>query len=57
MDADNLTVGVFFMGRSSKKPRQNKLDARKVSAEKPNAPKKDRDWTFEDILRSKTPRR
>jgi len=45
------------MGRSSKKPRQNKLDARKVSAEKPHAPQKDRDWTFEDILRSKTPRR
>lgn len=45
------------MGKSGKKPRQ-KLDPKKVILEPGAVPKKEKDWTFEDILRSKThPRR
>lgn len=45
------------MGRSSKKPRQNKLDPKKCFLEPGKKPAKDKDWTFEDILRSKPRRR
>jgi hypothetical protein len=44
------------MGRSGKKPRK-KLDSRKVEGAKESQPKKERDWTFEDIARSKLHRR
>lgn len=45
------------MGRSSKKPRKNKLDAKLHSMQHDVGKKKERDWTFDDILRSKTRRR
>jgi len=43
------------MGKSSKKPRQ-KMNARKFDDEA-KQPKKEKDWGFEEIARSKNPRR
>jgi len=45
------------MGRSSKKPRKNKLDTKLHEVHHDASKKKERDWTFDDILRSKTRRR
>jgi len=44
------------MGKSSKKPRK-KMDARKIETGETSKPKKDRDWSFDDIARSKPHRR
>jgi len=44
------------MGKSGKKPRK-KMDARQVDGEGAAKPKKERDWSFEDIARSKLHRR
>ena len=44
------------MGKSSKKPRQ-KMDAKKFEEGQGPKPKKDKDWSFEDIARSKLHRR
>jgi len=44
------------MGKSGKKPRR-KMDARKVEGAETSKPKKERDWSFEDIARSKLRRR
>ena len=41
----------------SKKPRKNKIDPRSVSAVQESQQKKEKDWTFADIVRSKTRRR
>ena len=41
----------------SNKPRKNKLDPRKVDATTESGKKKEKDWGFEDILRSKSRRR
>lgn len=43
------------MGKSGKKPRK-KLDPKQFEAGK-STPKEEKDWSFEDILRSKTRRR
>lgn len=43
------------MGRSNKKPRV-KFDPRKFEAAAETQKKKEKDWTFEDIARSKTRR-
>jgi len=45
------------MGKSGKKPRQKKMDARRVEGEGASKPKKEKDWSFEDIARSKPHRR
>ena len=42
------------MGKASKKPRV-KFDANKIQPTS-DAPKKEKDWSFEDIVRSKTRR-
>jgi|GEM_PF-3293309 len=42
------------MGHSSKKPRQKKLDPKVFEAGQEVNKKKERDWTFDDIVRSKT---
>lgn len=39
------------MGKSGKKPRQKKMDPRLVGSEAPK--KKEKDWSFDDIARSK----
>ena len=44
------------MGRSSKKPRQ-KFDPKKFAPVQEAEKKKEKDWTFEDIVRSKSRRR
>jgi hypothetical protein len=45
------------MGKAGKKPRQ-KMDSKKFEgAEGPKKPKKEKDWSFEDIARSKPHRR
>ena len=45
------------MGKAGKKPRQ-KMDARKLEGGAGGAkPKKEKDWSFEDIARSKPHRR
>ena len=44
------------MGKSGKKPRK-KMDVRQVEGEGTSKPKKERDWSFEDIARSKLHRR
>ena len=41
------------MGKSGKKPRQKKLDAKKFEGAGERAPKKEKDWGFDDIARSK----
>ena len=41
----------------ARKPRKNKMDPKRVSTGKDSAPKKEKDWSFEDILRSKPGRR
>jgi len=38
----------------AKKPRQNKMDPRKIPIGGEKTPKKEKDWTFEDIVRSKS---
>ena len=43
------------MGKSGKKPRQ-KVDAKKYEEGKKTPKKKEDDWSFEDIARSKTRR-
>jgi len=40
------------MGKSGKKPRK-KMNARAVEGAAESKPKKERDWSFEDIARSK----
>ena len=40
-----------------KKPRKNKLNPRKLEVIRDFDKKKERDWTFEDIARSKPRRR
>ncbi len=45
------------MGRSSKKPRKNKLDPGQFGSVRESQKKKEKDWSFDDILRSKTRRR
>lgn len=40
-----------------KKPRKNKLNPRELEVIRSAGKKKERDWTFEDIARSKTRRR
>jgi len=40
------------MGKSGKKPRK-KLDARTADFGEQSKPKKERDWSFDDIARSK----
>jgi len=44
------------MGKSGKKPRK-KMDARIVEGEGQSRPKKEKDWSFDDIARSKPHRR
>ena len=44
------------MGKSGKKPRK-KMDVKQVEGSQEAKPKKERDWTFEDIARSKPYRR
>jgi len=44
------------MGKAGKKPRQ-KMDPRKFEGAANSNSKKERDWTFEDIARSKPYRR
>jgi len=44
------------MGKRGKKPRRN-LDSRQFESTEMKIKKEDRDWTFEDIARSKTRRR
>ena len=44
------------MGKTNKKPRK-KLDARNVEGAGESRPKKERDWSFDDIARSKLHRR
>jgi hypothetical protein len=44
------------MGKSGKKPRQ-KMDARVHDAGSTQKKKKEQDWTFDDIVRSKSGRR
>jgi len=44
------------MGKSGKKPRK-KMDARNVEGAGKSKPKKEHDWTFDDIARSKPHRR
>ncbi len=44
------------MGKSGKKPRK-KLNARKAEGAGESKPKKERDWSFDDIARSKPYRR
>jgi hypothetical protein len=43
------------MGKG-KKPRQKRLDPKKIEISSPNKKKEDKDWDFSDIVRSKTPR-
>ncbi|MCK5215557.1 MAG: hypothetical protein KAR05_09415 [Candidatus Omnitrophica bacterium] len=45
------------MARSSKKPRKNKLDPKTQNPGKESSRKKESDWSFEDIARSKLRRR
>jgi len=40
-----------------KKPRKNKMDPRKTEVGAGPKKKKERDWSFDDIARSKTRRR
>ena len=44
------------MGKSGKKPRK-KMDVRKAYDDLSSQVKKEKDWSFEDIARSKTHRR
>jgi len=44
------------MGKSGKKPRK-KLDAKTADFGEESRPKKERDWSFDDIARSKLRRR
>ncbi len=44
------------MGKAGKKPRQ-KMDSRKFEDTGNQKPKKEKDWSFEDIARSKLHRR
>ena len=44
------------MGKSGKKPRK-KVDARNVEGDGSSKPKKVKDWSFDDIARSKPHRR
>jgi len=44
------------MGKSGKKPRK-KMDVRRAEEGGKSKPKKERDWSFEDIARSKPYRR
>jgi hypothetical protein len=37
----------------SKKPRKNKMDARRVPGEISQKPRKEKDWGFDEIARSK----
>ena len=46
-----------MVARSAKKPRKKKLNPRDIHLPGETAPKKEKDWTFEDVLRSKTRRR
>lgn len=41
------------MSKSSKKPRQKKMDPRQIHGEGDKKPKKEKDWGFDEILRSK----
>jgi len=45
-----------MMGRSSKKPRM-KFDPKKFDDSVTASKKKEKDWTFDDIVRSKSRRR
>ncbi len=45
------------MSKSGKKPRKNKMNTRQHDASSQSRPKKEDDWSFEDIARSKTRRR
>jgi len=45
------------MGKSGKKPRQKGMDPKRVHEEGGAKPKKEKDWSFEDIARSKLHRR
>jgi len=42
------------MSRSGKKPRQKKLDPKAFEPGQEANKKKERDWTFDDIVRSKS---
>ena len=44
------------MGKSGKKPRK-KMDAKQVDGTEKSKPKKEKDWSFDDIARSKPHRR
>jgi len=44
------------MGKAGKKPRR-KMDSRKFEGAEGQKPKKEKDWSFEDIARSKLHRR
>jgi len=44
------------MGKSGKKPRQ-KFDPKKFETDSQGPKKKEKDWSFDDIARSKTRRR
>jgi len=45
------------VGRSSKKPRKNKLNPGQFDTVQKGQKKQEKDWTFDDILRSKLRRR
>lgn len=42
---------------TAKKPRKNKMDPRSIFIEGEKKKKKEKDWSFDDIVRSKTRRR
>jgi len=44
------------MGKSGRRPRQ-RMNARQHENSTSTPKKKEQDWSFEDIVRSKTPRR
>jgi len=44
------------MSKSGKKPRHKKMDVRKVDGKAPEKKKREDDWGFEEIARSKTRR-
>ena len=51
---DPISYAFIQEKEMSKKARKNKMDPRKVFAEGQKKEKKDTDWTFDDIVRSKT---
>jgi len=49
-----LKFGFEKQGVMSKKPRKNKMDPRQAFGQDAQKPKKEKDWGFDEIARSKT---